>query len=92
MRTGALSPVRREDTQLKLNTQPMRTDMTDREAASIIGGIIGCLCTTMADVETVRRAVRWWAETDGAWAHFAEMKTALDPRHRWINPAREDSK
>jgi hypothetical protein len=50
----------------KLDTRPVRTDLTDRECSRIIGGLLGCL-STMTDIETLRNAVRWWAETDIAW-------------------------
>ena len=49
-----------------MDPRPARTDLTDRECIRLIGGLIGGL-TQMADVDTVRAAVRWWAETDEAW-------------------------
>ena len=48
-----------------LDPTPIRT-FTDRECASIIGGLLGGL-VQYSDVDTVRRAVLWWAETDIAW-------------------------
>lgn len=55
---------------MKLDPRPARTDMTDRECAKLLGAVIGGLAQ-QADIEAVRRAVRWWAETEDAW-------TALD--------------
>lgn len=49
-----------------LSPIPARTDLTDRECSKIIGGLIGSLCQ-MADEQAVRRAVRFWAETDELW-------------------------
>lgn len=51
---------------IHLSDEPVRTDLTDRECAKIIGGIIGSL-TQVADAAAVRQAVRWWADTDEAW-------------------------
>lgn len=51
----------------KLDSRPARTDLTDRECSKLLGAMIGGLCN-MADIETVRAAVRWIAETDEFWA------------------------
>jgi len=50
-----------------LDPRPARTDLTDRECARIIGGLLGSLLGIASDTDTVRRAVKWWAETDTAW-------------------------
>ena len=60
---------------MSLSPQPARTDLTDRECAKIIGGLIGSLCL-MADRDQVRKAVQWWAEQDAAWSSFP--KTAQE--------------
>jgi hypothetical protein len=60
----------------KLDSRPARTDLTDRECTKIIGGILGSL-SQMTDLETLRGAVRWWAETDGAWEGFASFNRHL---------------
>jgi hypothetical protein len=36
-------------------------DLTDRECAYIIGGLIGSLAL-MTDVETIRIALKWWVD------------------------------
>ena len=51
----------------KLSNLPARTDLTDRECAKIIGGVLYGLCQVSCPT-TVRAAVQWWAETDKAWA------------------------
>ena len=56
-----------------LSKEPRRTDLTDRECCSIIGGVIGGLASC-ADIESVRNAVRWWAETDEAWMQMKSAK------------------
>jgi hypothetical protein len=56
-----------------LDTRPARSDMTDRECAKLIGACLGWL-VEMADVETVKRAVVWWAETDAAWDDLRLLK------------------
>lgn len=60
---------------LPLDLCAARTDLTDRECAKLIGGLIGVLCQ-MADVETVRRSVVWWAETEEAWKFMQAVETA----------------
>jgi hypothetical protein len=50
-----------------LNTAPARTDLTDRECSRIIGGVLGALAGQCESIESLRNAVRWWAETDAAW-------------------------
>lgn len=55
-----------------LSPEPART-LTDRECVKILGGTIGGL-VDMADVETVRNAVRWWAESEDGWTIFAELE------------------
>jgi hypothetical protein len=52
-----------------LDPRPAR-QLTSRECAKILGGVIGGLIDT-AKPEDVRAAVRWWAETDEAWEAFS---------------------
>lgn len=54
--------------QKKLSPMESRTDLTDRELVKIIGGLLGSLAL-MTDLETLRSAVRWWADGDENW-HF----------------------
>ena len=49
-----------------LTTKPARKDLTDRECAKLIGALLGGLLQ-MTDVDTLKSAVRWWAESDKAW-------------------------
>lgn len=51
---------------IKLDPHESR-QLTDRECAKILGGTVGALLD-MAPPSAVRNAVRWWAETDEAWA------------------------
>jgi hypothetical protein len=62
---------------LKLTEEAARDDMTDREIAKILGGLIGSL-VQMAEVKDVRNAVRWWAQKDEAWAPFFEVERAME--------------
>ena len=51
---------------LSLSPKPRRTDFTDREFCNIIGGLLGGLIHA-GEIDDLRNAVRWWAETDEAW-------------------------
>ncbi len=64
--------------QQQLNTQPARTDLTDRECAKLLGGLIGCLCQ-MTTPATVRDAVNWWAQADQAWAVLKASSAGINP-------------
>lgn len=59
-----------------LSQAPRRQDLTDRECASLIGGLLGSMVQN-ADIESVRNAVRWWAETDEAWEGLRVMAEAM---------------
>lgn len=56
----------------KLDSNSARTDLTDRECSKLLGGLIGALCQ-MAPQTTVRKAVRYWAETNGLWQLLATV-------------------
>ena len=56
-----------------LDSRSARMDLTDRECTKILGGMLGTLAD-MTDIETLRNAVRWWAETDAAWQALSEVK------------------
>ena len=71
---------------MSLDTRPSRTDLTDRECANILGGLIGSLCN-MADRDKVRAALRWWAETDRLWSLMPE--TAAKAREQNTKAAKE---
>lgn len=58
---------------MPLSPMKCRTDLTDRECALIVGGLIGSL-SEMADLSAVRRAIKWWAETDQAWVQLVRAK------------------
>lgn len=59
----------------KLKPPPVTIDSTwDDLCTTIIGGIIGALCQ-MTDVETVRRAIQFWASSDSAWLEFQKFKS-----------------
>jgi hypothetical protein len=51
---------------MPLNTKAARIDLTDRECTKLLGALIGGLAQ-MTDIDTLRNAVRWWADTDVAW-------------------------
>jgi hypothetical protein len=50
----------------ELDTRPVRTDMTSREAARILSSLIGGLATLM-DPQVLREAVVWIAVEDNFW-------------------------
>ena len=60
---------------MSLSPQAARTDLTDRECAKLLGALIGGLCQ-QASPQTVRDAVRWWAEADEAWNAMEASTTA----------------
>lgn len=49
-----------------LNPNAARTDLTDRELAKIIGGLLGSL-SQMCNLVDLRNAIKWWAENDKNW-------------------------
>jgi hypothetical protein len=66
---------------MALDSKPARLDLTDRECAKLLGGMIGALAE-MAPLENVRAAIRWWAEHDDPWAaleHFLAADHAIPP-------------
>jgi hypothetical protein len=72
---------------IQLDGRESRTDLTDRELVRIIGGLLGSLAGVASDVETLRRAVRWWAETDDVWSKMKIQQDHLEasgmsPRRR----------
>lgn len=50
-----------------LVSKPARNDLTDRECSKLLGSLIGGLCQ-MSDVETVRDAIRWIADSEEFWS------------------------
>lgn len=66
---------------MALDERESRKDLTDREVTAILGGLIGGLVKLVPDVETLRRAVRWWAETDDAWEGIRSIQAFL--RRPW---------
>lgn len=56
----------------RLSEQPIRA-LTDRECCALLGALIGGLINNTG-AETVRRAVRWWAENDEPWKLHARMQ------------------
>jgi hypothetical protein len=52
---------------VKLDSRPARTDMTSREAAKVLGGLIGAMLQMSDNPEAIRDAVRWIAENDEYW-------------------------
>jgi hypothetical protein len=61
----------------KLDPRPRRVDLTDREITSLLGGLIGSLSINAPDTDTVRRAVRWWAENDDGWHMVDEQRSTI---------------
>lgn len=49
-----------------LDERPARHDLTSRECAKLLGGLIGGL-VEMSSVEAVRDAMRFWVETEECW-------------------------
>lgn len=62
-------------TKIRTRTRPRLDESNCRK---FIGGQIGLLINTeLADMETIRRAVVWWANTPEAWEALYAL---LDPR------------
>lgn len=51
-------------------------DLTSRECAKLLGGVIGGL-VHLADVDEVRAAVRFWAESEDGWKAMRGTKLAM---------------
>ena len=56
-----------------LDSMPSRTDLTSRECAKIIGGLLGSL-TGVAAIDDVKCAIDWWSQNESAWNSFRRMK------------------
>jgi hypothetical protein len=59
---------------MALDTRPPRNDLTSRECAKLIGGLLGGLCE-QASIEDVKQAIDWWSRNESAWNAFRKMKT-----------------
>lgn len=57
-----------------LSEKPARVDLTDRECARIIGGLLGSLAGVAESIDALRNAVRWWADTDQVWTTFEKIE------------------
>ncbi len=69
IQTGDLTPFverAQADEVMSLPQSAIKRDLTDRECAKLIGGLVATL-VQMSSPTVVRRAVRWWAREDGAW-------------------------
>jgi hypothetical protein len=61
-------------------SQRGHANLSSRECAKLIGALLGGLVQQCDNVETVRDAIRWWAETTSAWEvleQFANMSERL---------------
>lgn len=58
---------------MALDTRPARNDLTSRECAKLIGGLLSSLCD-QASIEEVKEAVDWWSQNQTAWDAFRRMK------------------
>lgn len=58
-----------------LDPRSARVDLTSREIANLLGGVLGGF-VQMSTVEDVRTAIKWWAQTDEAWALFTNPELA----------------
>lgn len=66
---------------MKLDDRPARIDLTDRECAKLIGGIVGCLLQ-MSDQQTVRQALQWWIDLpDKYWDELASIGRVVGKVH-----------
>ena len=63
---------------VKMNDDPARRDLTLRECTKLLGAVIGGLLQ-LSELETVRDAVRWWAEKDEAWEIAGMLKLEEEP-------------
>jgi hypothetical protein len=57
----------------KLDTREARRDLTSREISILLGGFLGTL-TNLSDIENIKTAVMWWAETPEAWEGLRTIK------------------
>lgn len=62
----------------KLDSRERRTDLTSRDCASILGGLIGGLIENAESKDAVRDAVKHWAANDDLWKMMPE-KTPQAP-------------
>ncbi len=56
-----------------LSEAAAREDLTSRECAKLLGGLIGAL-TQMAPPEAVRDAMRFWVETEECWTALQQNR------------------
>lgn len=56
---------------------PARGDLTSRECAKIIGGLLGSL-TGVAAIDDVKCAIDWWSQNESAWNSFRQMKAYFE--------------
>jgi hypothetical protein len=61
---------------MPLDTRPARKDLTDRECATLIGGLIGSLAQ-VAPIENIRRALQWWLEHEQPWREIEEFSRLM---------------
>jgi hypothetical protein len=58
---------------MSLDTRPARNDLTSRECAKLIGGLLASLCE-QASIEEVKEAVDSWSRNQTVWDAFRRMK------------------
>ena len=57
---------------VELDSRPCRA-LTTREVANLLGSLIGGMAYA-TDPQVLRDAVRWWAESEEAWASVVAMR------------------
>lgn len=61
-----------------LNPNPVRTDLTSREIAKLLGGFLGGF-VEMASIDDIKTAVKFWADTPEAWESLEALKKLMYP-------------
>jgi len=66
---------------IKRSTKTPATIHLNEEAClQFLGATIGTLAG-MADIDTLRKAVKWWADTEKAWLPFKRLRATRDSKH-----------
>jgi hypothetical protein len=61
------------------NPRPATIHLNEHVCIQLIGATLGSLAS-MTDIETLRGAIRWCAETDKAWLPFKRLNQKRMPR------------
>lgn len=62
---------------MPLDKRPARKNLTSREIAKILGGLLGALLG-MAALEDLQNAVGWWHDTPEAWQGLKKAQQIVE--------------